>query len=267
MKRLILPAVLLGLVALAIGPRLLWSHIRGMRDNAAQAVEDSLPDDQIVVQAENELKEFNNSVRDYHLKVTGIGDQLAVARAQAEKISKQLDGEKKILARIKQTLDSSDTRFEINGRTYSREDLERDGQARLTRCLSLEEQLRSQQKLIAELTKAHEDGRKWLAEAEQVRTQRAAELQALKVRLTNARARGELNNNNLSPLVNTDTDSGRQLAKLNERVKKLERGNDFNASTTRGVVDWNPPTAGTRDAITKYLKSGTPSTDISAANP
>jgi len=268
MKRFILPVAALGLIiALVIGPRLLWSHIRGVRDNAVKAVEDSLPDDQIVTQAENELKEFNTSVREYHLKVGAIGDQLATARAQAEKTSKQIDSEKKVLARIKQALDSSDSRFDINGRTYTREEVERDGQTRLTRCMSLEDQLRSQQKLIAELTKAHEDGRKWLAEAEQARTQRAAELQALKVRLTNARARGELNSKELSPLVNTDTDSGRQLTKLGDRVKKLERGNDYNSSTTKGIVDWTPPTAGTRDAISQYLKNGAPPADATATNP
>jgi phage shock protein A len=247
-------AVVLGVVALAAGPRLLMSHIRGVRDQAVKAIQDSLPDDHVVAQAEDELKQFDARVREYHLKVAGIGDQLAAARAKAEKTRKDLDGERKILGRIRESLDSADDRFEIGGRSYTRGDLDRDGQIRLARCASLEDQLRSQQKLEAELSKAHDEGRKWLAEAEQTRTRRAGELEALKVRLANARARGELTRIDLSPL--TASDSGRQLAVLDERVKSLEIGNDYDAAKTRGVVDWTPAAGDTRDAIGKYLAPG-----------
>ncbi len=254
MKRFILfTAMVVGGGVLAIGPGFTWSYLKGLRTGVINDAEESLPDEQIVAKAQDELKQFNATVRTYGITLAGVGDKLATAKAQAEKIHKQLDAEKKILVRVKQSLESSDCRFEVNGRVYTRDDMERDGQARLARCQSLDGQLRSQQKLIAELTKAHDDGRKWLDEAEQVRNQRAAELEALKVRLANARARGELGNANLSPPLTADTDSGRQLGALNDRVKKLEWGNDIDAATSNGRVNWAPAN-GTRDAITQYLK-------------
>jgi chromosome segregation ATPase len=256
MKRFVIPAVVLGVVALAIGPRLLWSHIRGARDGAIKTIEESLPDDQVVAQAADELKQFNVAVRDYHLKVTGIGDQLAAAKAQLERIEKQLDAEKRILGNIKRKLDSSEDQFKIGSRNYTRADINSDGKARLAKCTALDEQLRSQQKLVAELEKAYMDGRKWLAEAEQARTQRAAELQTLTERLAISDEYRKLAQFTLTPLMSADSDTAKHLTMLSERVKKRERGNEYDAATNRdGTVDWSTSTADTRDAIGKYLKT------------
>jgi hypothetical protein len=257
MKRLVLTAVALGGIAVvAIGPGLVWTHVQGVRNAAKEAAEEALTDEQVIAQAEGELKQFGKTTREYALKVAGVGDQLAAARAKGEQVSKQLAGERATLARVKAALDAPDCRYEAGGRAFTRAEVEADGQTRLARCHALETALKSQTRLVAELTKAHDDGRKWLAEAEQARNTRAAELDALKVRLANARTRSELGTAGGAPAA-PDPESAARLASLSERVKKLERGNDYDAATRTGGIDWTPPATGTRDAIAQYL-SGAP---------
>jgi chromosome segregation ATPase len=262
MSRFLLGAALLvGAAVALVGPGRIWTTIRGLQTQVGDNWENGLSDDALEAQVKVKLKDLDTQVRGYQARVGEVADRLAAAETRTSELKRQLDAEKQLLARVKNLLDQCQPVYEISSRVYTRQEITEEGKMRLSRCQRLEQQLESQQKLTGDLKRSLEQGRATLAEAQRVKQDLVAELETLKVKLTNARARKDLaeltegvSTNPLGP----DSELAQKLDLLRKRLREAET--HIPQPQTGGVVDWNH--GGNADevgqSIGRYLRQTPP---------
>lgn len=243
---------------LILGPTGLWSHIRAGLLGAKETVDEYSPDAHEVARIRVLLSDMDRDIEDYEQKILDIADQAAKTGTQAAAIQEELDSQKAILAKAKQFLDSSEEKFEIGGRTYTRAELTMDASARLKRSEQLAKDLQLQEDLAAQLANAEKEGRQNLAKAREVRREKANELQVLEARLTNARLiqqvadlTRELSQSPTGP----DSELAKAFDSFEKRVGRLERKalNAQHGTHDPALIDWEGSTPNEASKISDQI--------------
>jgi len=207
------------------------------------------------------LRDLSEDVLDYQDKLADVESQIVADSRAAERLEKAIGNQREILTKEQALLGQDKQSYEIQGRTYTRKQVEEDALSRISHTKTLERDLDLKREVVARLNVALTDGRKNLGKAMATSREKAEELKVLEVRLHNARKLGEvaalgadLRDAPLAPR----NELAEAFRGLKKRVRDAERRNDVLATEARGglVIDWDGGTGlSATQALDEFLSS------------
>jgi phage shock protein A len=252
----------LAVLGLVLGPRPLWTTLRGAREVAKGVFEDNKTDVQRAAEIRVGLKDLDDRIFSFGDKLAEVEIRARAAERRAGEVEQELEKQRGLLTRARELLDGEQDSYCIGGRTYARAEVNADALARLARCEQLTKQLTFERQVVKQLGEAVQEARTNLARARQVRLEKTAELTALEARLDNAKLlqqvnelAGELKAAPLGP----ETDLAQKFESFERRVASVERRARAAEADNRGgvVLDWdsNKGAPEARDAIARFLSN------------
>jgi phage shock protein A len=263
MKSRTWPAVSLGLAAallaagILLGPRPLWTTLRGARDVARDVLEENKTDVQRAAEIRVGLQDLDDKILAFGDKLAEVEGRARAAERRAHDVEEELGKQRGVLARSRQLLDAEQGTYRIGSHSYSRAEVNADALARLARCEQFTKQLDFERQVVKQLNDAVQEARTNLARARQVRQEKGAELTALEARLENAKLLQQVNeltrDIRTSPL-GPQTELAQKFEAFERRVASAERRA---GPEPRGgdILDWdeNRGVPEARDAIARFL--------------
>lgn len=232
--------VVLALAAVILGPQKVRSHVLAGRDRISAGVDDVSSDAQEAARIQVMLRGFDEDVLEYQDKLADVESQLVEDRRAVQRLETEIGNQRDILAKEREMLKQDKPSYQIQGKAYSRRQVEEDALSRISHAKSLEQQLDLKRQVVVSLEAALSDGRTNLGKAMTARREKVEELKVLEARLRNARVLSQvaeiakdLGEAPLTPL-------GKALHHFEKRVRDAERRNDVLATEARGglVIDW-----------------------------
>jgi hypothetical protein len=256
-------AVLLAVGALAVGPRSLWTTVRGARDGLKSAIEESKSDVQQAAEVRVCLKDLDERILQFGDKLGEVEGRARAAERRVKAVEQDLAKERTLLKRARAMLEEGRDTYRVGDRPYSRTEVNADALARLGRCEQLAKRLDFDRQVAGQLTAAVREARDNLANAVRVRQEKAAQLAALEARLENARMLGEvdaLTRQLKESPFGPQSELAEKFQAFERRVESVERRNQLGkALPGGGVVEWEKgPAPDAREAIDRFLAGGAP---------
>lgn len=252
---------LIVLAVVILGPQKVESHVFAGRERIKEKVDDVSSDAQEAARIQYLLREFDRDVYTYQDKLADIESQLTADRQSVDKLKANLAEQRNILSRIRGLLAEDRPEYTIQGRTYTRSQVEEDALTGVSNSKSIENDLAAKRTAITKLEVVLKEGQASLKKAMAIRREKANELNELEVRLKNARMLGqvmELARGLEDAPLTERTELGSAFRNLADRVRDTERENAVlvGESRTGGVIDWDAsPSTSALKAVEDYLGS------------
>jgi len=236
--------VVLAIGLVIFGPAKVRSHAIAGRERINKGIDEISPDAQEAARIRVLLWGFDEDVIEYRGKLADVEHQLSADRKAQKKLEAGIGSQREILSREQELLNEEQAAYEIQGRTYTRQQLEEDALARISHSKSLQRELELKNQVVAQLSVALRDGRKNLSKAMAARREKAEELTVLEARLQAANMLNQvaeiakdLGDAPLAPR----SELGKALRNFEKRVQNAERRNDGLSTDARGglVIDWD----------------------------
>ncbi|MDA3873208.1 MAG: hypothetical protein PF795_04545, partial [Kiritimatiellae bacterium] len=270
LKTLLISTVsVLALAAVLLGPAKVFSHMNASRDRMQETVDQVSSDKQEVARISALLRQHDETILEYQDKLSDLESQLVDDRKGVDQLASEVEEQRKILTKTREMLEDNASEYTIQGRTYSRHDVEQDALARISHAETLEQRLDLQRQVVRKLEGALADGRENLGKAMAVRREKAGELKTLAARLQNARVLAEVSDiaRDLGsvPLA-PQSELARAMRNLEQRVRKAERHSEVTESESQDglKVDWaGKTTHDAKKALDEFLAAD----PVAAADP
>ena len=232
------------LAVLLFGWGTVWSHVKAVQTESAAKISSVASDTHEAARIRVLLRESNEKILDHADKLADAEGHRARTQSEIASLQGEITKQKEILAKAKDLLSGAGGQMiDVNGKQYSRQQVEDDAVARVAHFKALIEKAKLKGQVIGRLDAAIRDGRTNLAKAKTMRQGNADGLKILEIRLQNARviesvatfAQG-LSEDPLGP----QTELGKAFRSFEKRVASLERRNDVLSSENRDglVVDY-----------------------------
>jgi hypothetical protein len=264
-KNLTIGAVIVTVLALVIiGPRSLWTTLRGTREVIHNAIEEGKSDVQQAAEIRIGLQELDDKIFRFDSTMAEVEGRAQAARQRVQETEQELATQKDLLARAKKLLDEPKDTYRVAGRSYTRAEVNADALARLSHCKQLLKQLDFDRQVARQLGDAVKEARTNLAKAQQVRQEKASQLVTLEARLENARLLEQVNELTrelkTSPL-GPQTELAQKFEAFERRVATVERRirTSGGGPAESPIIDWkngSGTVAEARDAIARFLDGG-----------
>lgn len=257
-------AVVLVVVLLVLGPVKLITHLRAVRDVANQTVDEISPDVQEAARVRVLLRDLDKQLLNYQEQIASAGEKADAAEERVTRNRNEIEDNRNILKRARGLIDGGPGPYDINNKSYTRDEVCADALARVRHVEALTSQLKVNEKMAEKLRAAEREGTTNLAKARALRDQKASELNTLEARLRNARLLAQVNDLTRglreTPL-GPSTELGKAFEAFRRRCRAAERQADHLATEARGgmVVDWagGPDhTENVSAAIDRVLRAG-----------
>ena len=253
--------VLLALAIAVFGPQKVLSHMTAGRERLSAGIDEVSSDAQEAARIRVLLRKADEDILEYQDRLADVQSQLAADGRTIKRIEMEIANQRDILGKERDMLQQDKPSYKIQGRSYSRSQVEQDALSRMNHAKSLEKDLDLKRQVVSRLQRAVADGRKNLDKALAARHEMAGELKVLVTRLDGARVLNKVNEvaKNLSeaPFA-PQSEIGKALKAFEKRVRKAERRNDaFSTEARSGVIiDWEA-SAGTNvsQALEEFLDS------------
>jgi hypothetical protein len=237
------------------------SHLSTLRGEVGGAVREASPDAYEAKRIEALIRERTRRVQEFGDKIADIAARAATERKEATALAGQLAADRAALATEKELLQQEATTYDIQGRTYTRAQLEASALARLARCQRNESALETKRQVAEQLDAAVRDGQARLQEATAARDESLRQLELLAARAGNARLKKELaelaNPLRQGVLPGEDGELSQSFRAYEQRVRKLEREGELQGQpTTEPTIiphDATPARGGLLEQMEQYL--------------
>ena len=186
------------------------------------------------------LRGFDEDVLEYQDKLADVESQLVEDRRAAQRLEMEIGNQREILTKEREMLKQERPSYEIQGKPYSRQQVEEDALSRISHTKSLEQQIDLKRQVVARLESALTAGRKNQGAAVTARRERVEELKVLQARLQNARVLNQVaeiaKDLGEAPLA-PQSELGKAIRSFAKRVRDAERRNDVLSTEARvGLV-------------------------------
>lgn len=251
-----LTAVAVGLV---MGPRAVWTTLRGVTHNAQESFERDKPDAQQVAELNVLLKDMDGNIHRFAEKLGEVQMRAQAADKRVQDLERESIRLRETLARAKDLLSECSETMTVAGRRYTRAEVNADALARLARAEQLAKHLESERMLAKQLNDAVQEAKSNLDNAQLVRKEKATQLSSLEARLANARLQEEvqeLTKGLVGQPIGPQTELAQKFDAFERRVNGAERrARQSNVNTTDGFIDYEgkstPPDA--TEALSRFL--------------
>ena len=242
-----LALILVVLAILLLGWGTVWSHIKAVRVESAERISSVASDSHEANRIRVLLRASDDKILAHQDKLADLEHQRARIASEMVALRGRIANQREILVRARELLsDPGRGTMDVNGRLYTRQQVEEDAVARVSDLKALSANLQLQEQVIGRLDAALRDGQANLAKARQIREENVAQLNLLEIRLQNARviesvatfAQG-LDEDPLGP----QSELGKAFRSFERRVASLERRNDGVTAEHRPgmIVDYETP--------------------------
>lgn len=233
------------LAVLLFGWGTVRSHVQAVQSESTERLSQVASDTHEATRIRGLMRESSEKILDHQETLSEAEGHRERTQSEVERLQREIAKQKDILAKAKVLLSESNGQtVDVNGKRYSRQQVEDDAVARVSHFKALSETLKLKDQVIGRLDTAIRDGRANLAKAKTIRQQNAEGLKILEIRLQNARVIESvatftqgLSEDPLGP----QTELGKAFRSFSKRVASLERRNDVLSSENRGgmVVDYD----------------------------
>jgi hypothetical protein len=225
-----LALILAVLAILLLGWGTVWSHVKAVQVESAERISSVASDSHEANRIRVLLRASDEKILVHQDKLADVELQRARIASEIVALRGRIANQREILARARTLLSDPDrATMDVNGRSYTRQQVEEDAVARVSNLKALSANLQLQEQVIGRLDAALRDGSANLAKARQIREENVEQLNLLEIRLQNARviesvttfAQG-LDEDPLGP----QSELGKAFRGFERRVASLERRND-----------------------------------------
>jgi chromosome segregation ATPase len=247
MKKLLLGAVV-GLALVALG---YTTSLRALWQRTADWAEQQKSAEQMAAEIDVHLKDMDERIVLHEVKLLKAARQAKAIEEDVTRFAGERDRKVAALKRARELLSEERGDYVIAGRSWSGAEVEADVRVRIKELKTLEQQLAVAGARLKGLRDAVSQGRKVLADSRAQRSAKAAELAALRVRLTNARQLAEVQEITRAladtGLTQGDTSFRKTWEALLDRVNAAEVALDSPARNPGAIPYEEPPR--TRDTL------------------
>jgi hypothetical protein len=251
-------------MGVVVGPATLVSHLRATREVLRNELKGLTSDAQEAARIRVLLRDMDGQLREYQANIDDTSSRAGAAETAAESARLECEKQQELLVQAKLLLDKDQSQYVIGGKSYSRQQLYDDVNARLAHSKQLQAIVAAQTAIAAKLRDAERQGVANLHKAEQLKQECETEAKDLETRLANAgllrkvnELAGKLGDVPLGPR----TELGEAFAEFRNRIRAAERQAEGLAVESNDglVVDWNAKAASeggiSGDAIGEFLTS------------
>ncbi len=233
-------AVLGGIVlSFILGPERVSREMRASVQRAEQAFDKSVSNAQLIATARVTLRDYEENCHKLEESQHEIDDRIAEARGIVSQAENELKQHEDVLRLAKVKLVGNTDTFEINGRSFSRTEVERDAEKRLQFVRDAAARIATEQETLKRLEQIRSDVATNLSQLQTVRADKNRELELLASRIKNAEVIENIENLSLK----FDHATG-EKSKFEQSVAEIERRiRDAERRATRGsnksdLIDW-----------------------------
>jgi len=241
MKTAILLVLVVGTVGLLIFGTATCSVVRGTGAAIKEEVEQTIPDVVQYHRIQAELGSLDKGIDEHNRLLSRAASKAQAAQERCSSVEGEVSRQEAFVNKASALLDEGRKSYEINGRSYTHDEVSADAVARVRECTRLRQELQVSRRQHELLSLAVKTGRANLVRAKAKRHEVAAELESLRIRLEDAKMMhvvNEMSAKLAGPLV-PQTEIGRLLEDYRARVNEAEQKADSGAAaSTRGLISW-----------------------------
>lgn len=234
-------AVLGGIVLSCIlGPERVSRESRAAVQRIEDAFDKSVSNAQLLATARVILDDYEERGRKLEESQREIDARITESRGVISQAENELQKNEDVLQLAKLKLVSQTDSFEINGRTFSRTDVERDSEKRLQLCRDATARLTAEQTTLRRLEQLKSVAAGNLRQLQTVHQEKARELKLQAVRLKNAELLEHLQSLDLKfdPSTGDKTKYEQTATEIENRILDAERRATRGSSNNGDLIDW-----------------------------
>ena len=248
--------VAVGLCFFLLGPERSTSYIKGGKELIKKEISQNTPMALEFERTKALLKEHQSSIYKFEDRLYDLEGQKKATSKLVGNLEREVASDRGLLETISSRLSEGSNTYEINGRTYTHAQVEKDTLEKVEACKQKEESLSVQRGLLVDLEKNISLGQKSLVEAYSRIKQLQSTISGLETRDASADIRVEVNSLLKSLEVNPLADNTElevAMGNLEKRISSKERST--NRTSLGGSIDYgNEKPLGAKEALEEFLK-------------
>ncbi len=233
----------IGTLSFILGPERVSRETRAAAQRIENAIDQSLSNEQLLASARMELADQEKLAAKQEEKLYDVEERIATSQGAINYLKNEIAQHDSALRLGKLKLVSQSDVFEINGRTVTRSDIEKDVDKRLEHHRDATSKLADQEDTQRQLDEIKSEA---LANLEEVRTTcqaKARELDLLAARIKNAEVQEQLRElrQKYESTAGDKTKYEQTVAELKRRIDGAEREAKRLTHKSSDLIDWTSP--------------------------